>query len=245
MILAHKRVVITGGSRGLGRALVETFAREGARVGFTYTSNAGAADALVEALGGQGHDVRAFRASVLDAEGTRAMAGALNEAWGGVDVLVNNAGVNQNLPLALLDAEDWTRVMEVNVKGAFLTTQAFAPGMIRRRSGAILMIGSVAGVRILEGPPHYCASKAALVGLTGALAKELGRKGVRVNCLAPGLLSDGLGQTLPDHRVEGYLRHCALGRLGTPAEVARFAAFLVSDANGYMSGETVLMDGGI
>ena len=117
--------------------------------------------------------------------------------------------------------------------------------MIRRKRGVILNIGSLAGVRMIEAPVHYCASKAAIKGLTEALAKEVARYGIRVLCLAPGLLEDGVGRNLPDHRLADYLKHCALGRLGDLDEVARFAAFLVSDANSYMSGETVVIDGGL
>jgi 3-oxoacyl-[acyl-carrier protein] reductase len=135
--------------------------------------------------------------------------------------------------------------MDVNVKGAFLTARAVLKGMIRRRGGVILNIGSLAGVRMIDAPVHYCASKAALKGLTQALAKEVARYQIRVLCLAPGLLEDGVGRNLPEHRLADYVKHCALSRVGTFAEVARFAAFLVSDANSYMSGETVVMDGGL
>ena len=173
------------------------------------------------------------------------MVRELESAWGGIDILVNNAGVTQNLPLALLEEEDWDHVMDTNVKGTFLTTKAVIRGMIRRKSGVVLNIGSLAGVRMIEAPIHYCASKAALKGLTEALAKEVARHHVRVLCLAPGLLEDGVGRNLPDYRLADYLRHCALGRVGTFEEVARFAAFLVSDAASYMTGETILMDGGV
>ncbi|MBI2898644.1 MAG: SDR family oxidoreductase [Planctomycetes bacterium] len=234
MRLRDKRALVTGGSRGLGRALCRTFAAEGARVAFTYSGEDPAAA-----------DAKSFRVSVLDTEGTERMVRELEEAWGGIDILVNNAGILQHLPLALLEEADWDRVMDVNVKGAFLTSRAVLRGMIRRRSGAILNIGSRAGVKMSEAPIHYCASKAAVVGLTQSLAKEVARYGIRVNCLAPGVLEDGVGRGLPAHRLADYLKYCSLGRLGTLEETARLAAFLVSDANSYMTGETVLMDGGV
>ena len=190
-------------------------------------------------------EVRAFRVSVLDLPGTEAMVALIEREWGAIDILVNNAGVSQNMPLALMEEEDWDRVMDVNVKGTFLTSKAVLRGMIRRKRGVVLNIGSLAGVRMIEAPIHYCASKAAVKGLTEALAKEVARYGIRVNCLAPGLLEDGVGRNLPDHRLADYLKHCALGRLGGLDEVARFASFLVSDCNGYMSGETVVIDGGL
>jgi len=214
-------------------------------VAFTYTRDQDGAARAAEAVRAAGGEARAFAVSVLDVAATEAMVRELEQAWGGLDVLVNNAGVSQNLPLALMEEEDWDRVMDVNVKGAFLTSRAVLKGMIRGKAGVILNIGSLAGTRMIEAPVHYCASKAALKGLTQALAKEVARYQIRVLCLAPGLLEDGVGRNLPEHRLADYLEHCALGRVGTFEEVARLAAFLVSDANSYMSGETVIMDGGL
>ncbi len=239
--LAGKHVLVTGGSRGLGRAMVKTFAAEGARVAFSYaTDEAGAAESARDA-----GNAKAFRVSVLDAGGTEAMIEGLEREWGGLDILVNNAGISQNLPLALMEEEDWDRVMDVNVKGTFLTSRAALRGMIRRRRGVVLNIGSLVSVRMMEAPVHYCASKAAIKGLSEALAKEVARYGIRVLCLAPGLLEDGVARNLPDYRLADYLKHCSLGRLGSLEEVARLAVFLVSDANSYMTGETVTIDGGV
>jgi NAD(P)-dependent dehydrogenase (short-subunit alcohol dehydrogenase family) len=243
--LEGKRALITGASRGLGRAMARAFAAEGARVAFTYTRDEDAAARTLDELRAAAPDARRYKVSVLDLPGTEAVVRELEADWGGLDVLVNNAGVSQGLPLALMEEEDWDRVMDVNVKGAFLTARAVLKGMIRRRTGVVLNIGSLAGTRILDAPVHYCASKAALKGMTQALAKEVARYQIRVLCLAPGLLEDGVGRNLPEHRLADYLKHCALGRVGTFDEVARFASFLVSDANTYMSGETVVMDGGL
>jgi 3-oxoacyl-[acyl-carrier protein] reductase len=243
--LAGKRVLVTGASRGLGRAIVRTFAAEGAQVAFSYTRDDEGQRQTLADVAAAGGTARAYKVSVLDVPATEAMLRDIDTGWGGLDILVNNAGISQNLPLALLEEEDWDRVMDVNVKGTFLTSRAALKGMIRRKAGTILNIGSLAGVRMIEAPIHYCASKAAIKGMTAALAKEVARYQIRVLCLAPGLLEDGVGRNLPDHRLADYLRHCALGRVGTFDEVARFAAFLVSDANSYMSGETVVMDGGL
>jgi 3-oxoacyl-[acyl-carrier protein] reductase len=237
--------LVTGGSRGLGRALCRQLAAGGSPVGFTYTRDEpGAAETLqiIQSVGAEG---RAFKVSVLDAAATAAMVSDLEAAWGGIAVLVNNASVSQNLPLALMDEEDWDRVVDINLKGTFVTSKAVLRGMIRRRGGVILNIGSLVSVRMLEAPLHYCASKAGLKGLTESMAKEVARYQIRVNCLAPGLLEGGLGRNLPEHRLADYLKHCALGRVGTFDEVARFAAFLVSDQNTYMSGATIVMDGGV
>jgi 3-oxoacyl-[acyl-carrier protein] reductase len=241
-ILAGSTALITGGSRGLGRALVETFAAEGARVAFSYARDAAGAETTIAAAGGA---PKAFRVSVLDVAGTSAMIDEIEREWGAIDILVNNAGVSQNLPLALMEEDDWDRVMDVNVKGTFLTSRAVLRGMIRRKRGVVLNIGSLVSVRMMDAPVHYCASKAAIKGLSEALAKEVARYGIRVLCLAPGLLEDGVSRNLPDYRLADYLKHCSLGRLGSLEEVARSAAFLVSDANSYMSGETVVIDGGL
>jgi 3-oxoacyl-[acyl-carrier protein] reductase len=244
-LLRGKRALVTGGSRGLGRALCLAFAREGARVAFSYLRDEAGAAKTLELLEAQGAEARSFRVSVLDAARTAVMVEQLEASWGAVDIAVNNAGISQNLPLALLEEEDFDLVMDLNVKGTFLTSKAVARGMIRRKAGVILNLGSLAGERMIEAPIHYCASKAAVRGLTEALAKELARHSVRVLCLAPGLLDQGVGQNLPEHHLADYLKHCALGRVGTVEEVARFAAFVVSDRASYVNGTTVLMDGGV
>jgi len=240
-LLAGKRALVTGGSRGLGQALCRGLTAAGARVAFTWTRDEEGARLTRGSCPGS----RDFRVSVLDTAGTAALAAALEKEWGGLDVLVNNTGVSQAFPIALLEEEDWDHVMGVNVKGAFLTCKAVLPGMIRRKAGVILNVGSLAGARMLAAPVHYCASKAALKGMTQAMAKELARYGIRVLCLAPGLLDDGMGKNIPEHRLADFVRHCALGRAGTPDEVARFAAFLVSDKSSYTTGATVIMDGGL
>jgi NAD(P)-dependent dehydrogenase (short-subunit alcohol dehydrogenase family) len=243
--LEGKRALVTGGSRGLGRAICCELAAQGARVAFSYNKNEEAAAEAGAAIEAQGVEAAQFRVSVWDGAETARMVREIEQRWGGIDILVNNAAVTQNLPLALLDEEDFDHVMKVNVKGTFVTSKAVLRTMIRRKSGVVLNIGSLAGVRMIEAPVHYCASKAAVVGLTESMAKEVARHGIRVLCLAPGLLEGGLGQALPEHRLADYLEHCALGRVGTFAEVARLAAFLVSDESSYTTGATVVMDGGL
>ncbi len=245
MLLEGKRVLVTGGSSGLGRHLVSAFAREGARVAFNYSRNeAGAKETEQAALRHTPH-VRSFRASVLDGEAVRSMVGALDAEWGGVDILVNNAGISQMLPVALLEEEDWDTLMDINVKGTYLVTRAVLKSMIRQRCGRILNIGSLAGMRMIESPVHYATSKAAIKGFTESLAKEVGRYGITVNCIAPGLLEGGVGSNLPDYRLRDYLHHCSLGRLGKFEEIAELSAFMVSDQNTYMTGVTLVVDGGL
>ncbi len=245
MWLDGKRALITGGSRGLGRSLCAVFAQEGASVAFTYAADEdGAAETLSE-VAAQGRPVFSARASVLDSKAMGDFVARCETEWGGLDILVNNAGVSQVLPIALLEEEDWDELLDVNLKGTYLATRLVLRGMFRRRAGRILNIGSIAGLRLLEAPVHYAASKAAIRGFTESLAKEVGRYGIMVICLAPGILDGGVGESLPPHRLKEYLQHCSLGRVGTFREVSEVAAFLVSDQNTYMNGATLAMDGGL
>ncbi|HEY6726991.1 MAG TPA: 3-oxoacyl-ACP reductase family protein [Polyangiaceae bacterium] len=244
-LLEGRVALVTGGSRGLGRAICLALAREGADVAFNYSRNDADAADLLERLQAAGVRGWASKTSVLDRAGLQTLARTLETDAGQIDILVNNAGVGQVVPLALMEEEDWDRVMSVNVKGAFLTTQAVMRGMIKRRRGRVLNISSLAGLKMMEAPVHYAASKAALKGFTEALAKEIGRYGITVNCLAPGILEEGVSTNLPESRLAEYLRHCALGRKGTFDECAEVAAFLVSDRNSYMNGATIVLDGGV
>lgn len=244
-LLDGRTALVTGASRGLGRAICRVFAREGAKVAFNYAKSDDEAAATlkeIEAIGAKGW---AFKTSVLDKAGLWAMVRSIEAEAGVIDILVNNAGIGQVVPLALMEEEDWDKVMNVNVKGAFLTTQAVIRGMVRNKSGRILNVSSLAGVKMMQAPVHYSAAKAALKGFTEALAKEIGRYGITVNCLAPGVLEEGVSSNLPKNRREEYIRHCALGRLGTMDEAAEVAAFLCSDRNSYMNGSTIVLDGGV
>jgi NAD(P)-dependent dehydrogenase (short-subunit alcohol dehydrogenase family) len=249
MLLAGRTALVTGGSRGLGRAICRALGREGAQVAFNYSRSTADADSLRDELAARspGDNRRhfAFNVSVLDREGLGKMVKELEQETSGIDILINNAGVGQVVPLALMEESDWDRMMDTHVKGAFLTTQAVLRGMIRRKRGRILNVSSLAGVKMMQAPVHYSAAKAALRGFTESLAKEIGRYGITVNCLAPGILDEGVSNNLPENRLAEYLRHCALGRVGTCEEVADFAAFMVSDRNSYMSGATVILDGAV
>lgn len=244
-LLDGQRILVTGGSRGLGRAICLELVRQGARVAFTYHRDDAAADATLAACSGLGAAVTAHKLSVLDYPATKQLVRDLDAEWGGIDALINNAGITQPLPFALLHEDDWDQVMDVNVKGVFLTTRAALKPMIRAKAGVILNIGSLAGERMLEVPVHYAASKAALRGFTEALARAMSRHGIRVLCLAPGLLEAGVGHNIPKHKRVDYLEHCALGRVGRLEEAAAMAAFLVSSKNTYMNGSTTILDGGV
>ena len=245
--LAGKRCLVTGGSRGLGRAIGIALARAGAKVAFTFSRRDADADearrAIAEAAGGI--EPLVFKGSVADAAHAKATVADVVRAWGGLDVLVNAAGTMQILPFALIEEQDWDHVMDVNAKGAYLFTREALRPMIRQKQGQILCIGAFSEGRGIAMPPHFAASKAALRGFTEALARDVGAYNIRVNYLAPGLLDVGLARRLPEGRAEEYARHCALGRVGTAQEVAELAAWLVSDENTFITGARVVADGGI
>lgn len=245
--LAGKRCLVTGGSRGLGRAIGVALARAGAKVAFTWSRRDDDADearrVIAEVAGGI--EPMGFKGSVADAAHAKATVGAVVKAWGGLDVLVNAAGTMQILPFALIEEQDWDYVMDVNAKGAYLFTREALRPMIRQKQGSILCIGAFSDGRGIAMPPHFAASKAALRGFTEALARDVGSYNIRVNYLAPGLLDVGLARRLPEGRAEEYARHCALGRLGSAEEIAKLAAWLVSDENTFITGARVVADGGI
>jgi 3-oxoacyl-[acyl-carrier protein] reductase len=236
------RAIVTGGSRGLGRAIALALAKRGAKVAITYSKNDDDAAETKELLGA---DALVFKGSVADGSHVKETVAAVVKAWGGVDVLVNNAGITQVLPIALVEEKDWDLVMDVNAKGSFLFARACLKHMIKAKSGRILSIGNFASERMVEAPVHYAASKAALRGMTEALAREVGRYGITVNLLAPGILDAGLARMLPQHRVDDYRSQCALGRTGTVAEVAELAAFMVSDGARFVTGAKIAIDGGV
>jgi len=243
--LAGKRCLVTGGSRGLGRAMCEAFATAGAKVAFTYRTDTSDAEAAKASLVALGCEPLVFQGNVADSAHVKETVAAVVAAWGGVDVLVNNAGITQILPIALLEEADFDQVMAVNVKGPYLFSRAVLRSMIRAKSGHILNIGSFASERVIEAPLHYAAAKSALRGMTESLAREVGRYNIKVNLLSPGLLDCGLARMLPKHRIQEYLAQSSLGRLGTAREVAEMATFLVSDENSFMAAAKIVADGGL
>lgn len=235
-----RSVLVTGGSGALGGAIVRRFRADGWRVAFTFHSHPEEAGALARETG-----AAAVRVDLTDRAQVAAMVVAALEKLGRIDVLVNNAGRTQVMPFALIEDEDWDQILAANLKTMFLATQEAVRGMIQRKAGVIINIGSLAGHRLLEVPVHYAAAKAGVSGFTLALARELARYHIRVNEVVPGLLSKGVGTLVPEKEMAEYVRYCTAGRAGEPEEVAEVVAFLASDKATYINGQSIFVDGGI
>jgi NAD(P)-dependent dehydrogenase (short-subunit alcohol dehydrogenase family) len=244
-MLDGKTAFVTGGSGAVGLAIVRILAREKCRVAFSFHSHGDQAKTLEDECRALGHDVRAYPLDILDAKACQSLAQTVERDMGRVDVLVNNAGVTQIMPFAMIEEADWDLVMDVNVKGMFLVTKAFARGMIRRKSGNIINMGSLAGMRVLEVPVHYATAKSAVVGFTLSLARELGRYNIRVNAVVPGMLTAGVSANIPPKQREKYKEFCCLARAGEPEEVAELVAFLASGRSSYINAQSLFVDGGI
>ncbi|MFI0349046.1 SDR family NAD(P)-dependent oxidoreductase [Actinomadura sp. 9N407] len=238
--LAGKRVLVTGGTRGIGRETVLGFARAGARV---VACGRTAADDLARELKEQDGAHRVVQADVTDADEVAGLAAVCRKELGGLDVVVNNVGADARGRFDELTEEEWQRVIDTNLTGAFLVTRA-AIGLLADH-GSIVYVGAVAGTRGRPESAHYGASKTALTGLARSLAKELGRRGVRVNTVAPGVIVTGPGSGPPPPVAEIIRGMTALGRLGTSADVAAAVLFLAGDASRYISGATINVDGGL
>ncbi|MHC4085135.1 MAG: 3-oxoacyl-ACP reductase family protein [Planctomycetota bacterium] len=244
-MLKDKVAFVTGGSGAVGRAIVKALGREGARVAYSYKSGLETAKQLDKELTASGIDVRSYHLDIVNGKACIELAKRIENEFGLVDILVNNAGATQVMPFAMIEEKDWDLVMDVNVKGMFLVTKAFARGMIRRKVGNIINIGSLAGMRMLEVPVHYAAAKSAVAGFTLSLARELGRYNIRVNTVVPGMLTDGVSVNVPVKQQEQYKNYCALSRAGRPEEVAELVAFLASDRSSYINAQSISVDGGI
>jgi 3-oxoacyl-[acyl-carrier protein] reductase len=231
---------VTGGSRGIGAAIARELAGAGARVAVNYRSSGDAAEAIAAEIGGV-----AVEGDVSDPAGARSLVETTEATLGDLDILVNNAGITRDTLLARMSDEDWDQVLATNLSAAFHTSRAVARKMLRRRSGAIVNMTSFVGLHGNPGQANYAATKAGLVGFTKALAKELGTRGVRVNAVAPGYITTDITSGLSEEIRELLLANTPLGRLGDPEDVARAVRFLCSDEASYITGEVLLVDGGL
>ena len=239
MDLSGKIAIVTGGGRGIGRSISMTLGNAGARVIVNYNSSAEAAAEVAEAIGGQ-----AVQADISTPEGCQTLVDAA-EAMGGLDIVVNNAGITRDGLLPRMRDEDWSAVLETNLGGTFRMCRAASMLMMRQRRGSIINITSVSGVRGNAGQTNYSASKAAIAGMTRSLAKELARRNIRVNCLAPGFVETDMVKVMDPRIIAAAKKAIPMRRLARPEEIAAVVCFLASDLSSYVTGQEWVVDGGM
>lgn len=244
-LLHGKVAIITGGVRGIGYAIAESFAAAGADLIVTTTREPESSSEELERLRSYGTRVMAMRLNVADkAEVAEKLPEAVKE-MGGVDILVNNAGITRDGLLLRMSEKDWDDVLSVDLKSSFNTTQAVLPFMLRKKSGSIINISSIVGVNGNPGQCNYAAAKAGLIGLSRSLGKEMGPKGIRTNCIAPGFILTDMTAGMPENVVEDWKDRIALRRPGTPCDVAGVALFLASDMSAYVNAQVINCCGGM
>ena len=244
-LLAGKIALITGATRGIGRAIALKFAAEGANVAFTYRSQHEAAQTLVEELETLGIKAKAYPSDAASYDDAHAVVEDAKTVFGRIDILVNNAGITKDGLMMRMDEAQWDAVIDTNLKSAFNYIHACTPVMARQRSGSIINMTSVVGVSGNAGQCNYAASKAGLIGLSKSIAKEIGARGVRSNCIAPGFIDTDMTRSLPENLRQEWEKQIPLRRGGTPEDVAGVAVFLASDLSAYVTGQVINCCGGM
>ena len=245
MLLEGKVAIVTGASRGIGKAIAEQFIAQGAKVAFTYRSSSEAAAALEKELSAGGGTVKGFQSDAASMTDAERLVGEVVEAFGTVDIVINNAGITDDTLLMRMTEEQWDRVISVNLKSCFNLTKAVMRTMLKARSGSIVNISSVVGVQGNAGQANYAASKAGILGFTKSVALELGSRNIRCNAIAPGFIETEMTAKLDEDTVQGWRDAIPLKRGGTPEDVANLCVFLASDMSAYITGQTLNVDGGM
>ncbi len=238
-------VLVTGGSRGIGRATAWAFAQAGAQVAITYRTRKTEADSLVKEIADGGGEAFALAADIADPAAPAAVVDAVVRRWSRLDVLVNNAGITRDTLVMRMSEADWDAVIQTNLRGPFLASKAALRPMLKQRYGRIVNVSSLAGVVGNAGQANYSAAKAGLIGLTKALAKEVGSRNITVNAVAPGFITTDLTKDLPSELLERARQSAAIQRMGTPEDVAPAIVFLASKEASYITGQVLGIDGGL
>ncbi len=244
-LLNGKVALVTGGSRGIGKAIALKFASEGADVVFTYLSNKAAAEQTEQELGQFGHRVKAYASDASSFESAHELVKQVIEDFSRIDILVNNAGITRDTLLMRMTEQQWDEVLNGNLKSAFNFTHAVVPLMARQRAGSIISLSSVVGIAGNAGQANYAASKAGIIALSTSVAKEMGSRNVRCNCIAPGFIDTDMTSSLPEELRKEWAKTIPLRRCGTPEEVANVALFLASDLSSYVTGQVIHCCGGM
>ena len=244
-LLDGKVALVTGGSRGIGKAIALKFASEGADVVFTYLSNKAAAEQTEQELGQFGHRVKAYASDASSFESAHELVKQVIEDFSRIDILVNNAGITRDTLLMRMTEQQWDEVLNGDLKSAFNFTHAVVPLMARQRAGSIISLSSVVGIAGNAGQSNYAASKAGIIALSTSVAKEMGSRNVRCNCIAPGFIDTDMTSSLPEELRKEWAKTIPLRRCGTPEEVANVALFLASDLSSYVTGQVIHCCGGM
>lgn len=244
-LLEGKVAIITGASRGIGKAIAQTFVNEGATVAFTYLSSEEKAKALESELTANGGKAKGFKSNAAEFDAAQELADAVMEEFGQIDVLVNNAGITKDNLLMRMGEEDWDAVLNINLKSAFNLTKAVMRPMLKARKGSIINMSSVVGVSGNPGQTNYAASKAGMIGFTKSVAQELGSRNIRCNAIAPGFIETEMTASLDENVVQGWRDGIPMKRGGTPEDVANVTVFLASEQSAYVTGQTIHVCGGM
>jgi len=245
MLLNGKVAIITGASRGIGKSIAQEFIRQGAKVAFTYRSSEEKARELEAELSANGGEVKGFQSDAAQMVEAEKLVDDVIEAFGTVDIVVNNAGITDDTLLMRMSEDQWDRVIDVNLKSCFALTKAVLRTMLKARSGSIINVSSVVGVQGNAGQSNYAASKAGILGFTKSVALELGSRNIRCNAIAPGFIETEMTASLDETTVQGWREAIPLKRGGKPEDVANLCVFLASDMSSYITGQTICVDGGM
>ena len=244
-LLEGKTAIITGGSRGIGKAIVEIFVKQGANVAFTYSSSSDAAKAIENKLSTNSIKVKSYKSDASNFEEAQVLAASVLKEFGSIDILINNAGITKDNLLMRMSEEDFDRVIQVNLKSVFNMTKAVQRTMLKQRKGSIINMSSVIGVKGNAGQSNYAASKAGIIGFTKSMAIELGSRNIRSNAIAPGFIVTEMTNELGEETIKQYFEAIPIKRGGTPEEIANACVFLGSDMSSYITGQVLNVDGGM